>query len=111
MATRIGVRRSSARQLDGEAAGAERLRHLLTVVALHLDHAVLDRSARAAEPLQRGRDLGQAFLAARQAGDHSHGLAAALLTVAGDAHDTVRCGAVLRPAVAADAAGERTLTV
>src|SRR4051812_39770642 len=79
----------TARGLDGVTQGPEPLGDPLAVVALDLDHAVLDGAAGAAEALEL---LGQGALgrvAAGYAGDGGDGLAAASAGLPADAQHAV----------------------
>src|SRR4051812_19881784 len=80
----ICARGSAARELHAVALRLEPGGRLLAVVALELDRAVLDRAARAAEPLEIGRDGLQ--LPGAKAAHDGDGLAAAAALLAEDAH-------------------------
>ena len=69
-------------QLDAEADLLQSGGHLLAVVALDLDHAVLHGAARAAEALELGCDLGELRLVTDDAGHDGDRLAAAPLALA-----------------------------
>src|SRR5215213_533830 len=69
--------RSAAGQDDVEAVGAQHVDDDLAMVALKLDHAVLDRAADAAALLQPAGQRTQPGVVERDAGDRRHRLAAA----------------------------------
>jgi hypothetical protein len=79
--------RSTAGDLHVISARAEALCHLVTVVALDLDRAFLDRSAGTAVPLElSGHDL---LRVPRQAADDRDRLAAAAALFARHSHSTI----------------------
>ena len=102
---------SPSRQPHSETHTTQRFGDSLAVVPLDLNGAVLHGPARAAQPLQPARDLGELFVAPLQTGDHRDRLAAALFAVPRDPHDSVARSSVLGRAVFANAAGQWTLTI
>jgi hypothetical protein len=80
---------SPSGELDGMAQRAEALRHALTVIALYLDGAVLHGAAGAAEALELGGDVLERDAPRAEAAYHGDDLAAAVASVAEDAHDAI----------------------
>src|SRR5262245_2572425 len=91
---RAGVRSaagvsSTARELDPEPGGAQVAGNLLAVIPLDLDRAVLDRSARPAELLQRGGARLEHPAGFRKPADDGDHLAAAPGALSNQTHDAV----------------------
>jgi dolichol-phosphate mannosyltransferase len=99
--------RLAAGALHGEAACLQQGDHLVAVVALDLDHALLGRAAAAAAPLELACQLAQRGGVERHALDRGHGLPAASLHLAPHADHAVAGGGRARLLAAALAARQR----
>ncbi len=80
---------SAARALDLVALGLQGGHHALDVIALDLDHPILDRAARAASGLELLAQHDERAGVQQHAFDHGHRLATATLGFARHAHRAI----------------------